>query len=116
VQYVPPFNTLRNFLNLTSFRGTLTATAPYDEIQRMIRTLLIGMDFDEAWYLARNPDIADAVKAGIFKCGKEHFLSDGYFEGRQPFPIDVDAEWYLSRYPEVEGDRIRRDGFGAAAL
>jgi hypothetical protein len=101
VQYVPPFSIIRNFLNLTNFRGTLTATAPFDEIRRMIRTLLLGMEFDESWYLARNPDIADAVQAGTFKSGKEHFLSDGYFEGRQPCPIVVDAAWYLAQYPEV---------------
>jgi hypothetical protein len=101
MQYVPPFSALRSRLNLTNFKGTLTATTPYDDIRQMISLLLAGMDFDEGWYLARYPDIADAVKAGTFKSGKEHFLSNGYFEGRQPFPIVVDAAWYLAQYPEV---------------
>jgi len=92
---------IQTYLNLTNFRGKLTATATFDDIRSMIRTLLAGMEFDEAWYLAHNPDIAEAVNAGTIKSGKEHFLSDGYFEGRLPFPIQVDSDWYLSQYPEV---------------
>jgi hypothetical protein len=67
----------------------------------MIRTLLSGIDVDEAWYLRQNPDIAEAIKAGVVRSAKEHFLYNGYFEGRRPGPIEVDEAWYLSQYPEV---------------
>ncbi|MGE0222045.1 MAG: hypothetical protein AB7F35_06045 [Acetobacteraceae bacterium] len=101
MQYLPPFETIKTFLTLTNIRGKTTATATIEGVQAMIRALLAGMDFDEDWYLTRNPDIAQAVSAGTFRSGKEHFLSNGYFEGRLPFPIEVDNDWYLSQYPEV---------------
>jgi hypothetical protein len=31
-------------------------------------------------------------------CGTER---NGYFEGRQPFPIVVDSGWYAAHYPEI---------------
>ena len=38
--------------------------------------------FDETAYLAANPDIATASRAGAFASGWEHYLSFGQFEGR----------------------------------
>ncbi|MGE0417820.1 MAG: hypothetical protein AB7O80_13530 [Acetobacteraceae bacterium] len=99
--YLPPFESLKSYFTLTNFRGKLTATAPFDEVRRMISALLAGVHVDEEWYLERNPDIARGVRDGIVKSGKEHFINNGYFEGRMPFRIQVDEEWYLEQYPEV---------------
>ena len=41
-------------------------------------------DFDEAEYLADNPDVAAAVAAGYFGSGLEHYLAFGLAEGRSP--------------------------------
>ncbi|WP_420339540.1 hypothetical protein [Roseibium sp.] len=38
--------------------------------------------FDEAAYLAANPDIADAIASGTFSSGFEHWLLIGFDEGR----------------------------------
>lgn len=38
--------------------------------------------FDEAYYLRKNPDVADAVKAGIFQSGRQHFELNGLQEKR----------------------------------
>jgi SAM-dependent methyltransferase len=40
--------------------------------------------FDEELYLASNPDVARAVKAGQFRSGREHFELHGRAEGRSP--------------------------------
>ncbi len=32
---------------------------------------------------------------------RDHFVHNGYFEGRLPFPIAVDERWYLTENPEV---------------
>ncbi len=40
--------------------------------------------FDEAFYLATNPDVSDAVAAEGFSSGFEHFLRHGQDEGRAP--------------------------------
>jgi hypothetical protein len=37
----------------------------------------------------------------------KHFVHDGYFEGRLPFPIKVDERWYLAQHPDV-ADSIRQ--------
>lgn len=39
-------------------------------------------NFNEAGYLAANPDVAAAIQAGTFKSGAEHFQKYGYKEGR----------------------------------
>ena len=41
-------------------------------------------DFDEAFYSARYPDIANAIGAGTLRCGYLHFVLHGRFEDRQP--------------------------------
>jgi hypothetical protein len=38
--------------------------------------------YDEASYLARNPDVAQAVEIGHFKSGAEHYVRFGKHEGR----------------------------------
>lgn len=43
---------------------------------------MINQGFDETSYLHENPDVAVAVKNGIFKSGFDHFRSFGVFEGR----------------------------------
>jgi len=44
-------------------------------------------DFDEGAYLTRYPRIADAVKAGRFSYGLDHYLRHGRAEGRDPGPL-----------------------------
>lgn len=65
--------------------------------------------FDESWYLARNPDIAEAVANGVFASAYEHWLQSGRSEGRIAPPgytedNSFDASWYLSSYHMVERD------------
>ncbi len=101
MKYLPPFDKIRGQMTLATVRGVVTASASYAEFQSVIRTLLAGIEVDEDWYLEQNPDIADAIKAGIVRSAKQHFVYDGYFEGRRPFPIRVDEAFYLAQYPEV---------------
>lgn len=56
---------------------------------------------DEAWYLARYPDVADAVAKGQFRSATEHYVWSGHDEGRMPSRIMVDEEYYLATYPDV---------------
>ena len=41
--------------------------------------------FDEAWYCRTFPDVAAALRAGLFASGHAHFLAHGWKEGRPPF-------------------------------
>jgi hypothetical protein len=101
VPYIAPFDKVTGLLTLTTIKGQLTASASYDEFQTMIRTLLLGIEVDEDWYRREYPDVADAIAAGTVASAKTHFLNDGYFEGRLPFPLVVDETFYLAEYPEV---------------
>ena len=56
---------------------------------------------DEAGYLERYPDIADAIRRGIVQSHKAHIVNDGYFEGRLPFAIHVDEDYYFAHNPRV---------------
>ena len=40
--------------------------------------------FDEAWYLASYPDVAEAVARGEFASGRAHYFGYGRREGRLP--------------------------------
>jgi len=86
---------------MTVIRGKPTPNMTYDDIKRLISRLLLMVEVDEDWYLMRNPDIAEAVREGRAKSGRDHFVNNGYFEGRQPFPITVDEDWYLAQNPAV---------------
>ncbi|WP_158322720.1 hypothetical protein [Acidisphaera rubrifaciens] len=99
--YLPPFDLVRRSLDIHAVRGELTASLPYDDFVKLVKQLIGGIHVDEAWYLSRYPDVADGIARGIVRSAREHFVQDGYFEGRLPFELRVDEGWYLSRYPDV---------------
>lgn len=55
------------------------------------------MALDEAFYLARYPDIAGAVAGGHMPSGLHHYRHFGFAEGREP--CAVDRAWYCRTYP-----------------
>ena len=67
----------------------------------LIRAVLEMVEVDEAWYLAANADVAEAVTAGRLASGRAHYIAAGYFENRLPRPVLVDEAWYLAEYPDV---------------
>jgi hypothetical protein len=69
--------------------------------------MIQGIEVDEEWYARAYEDIGNAVKSGVVGSAKQHFVHDGYFEGRLPFPIKVDERWYLAQHPDV-ADSIRQ--------
>lgn len=56
--------------------------------------------FDESYYLALNPTVAQEVNRGNFRSGFDHFLQFGQFEGRDPSPL-FNTGFYLSQNPQV---------------
>jgi hypothetical protein len=88
-------------LNIVTVNGKRKINNTYDDIIDVIKLLLGGAAFDEQWYLATYPDVAEAVEAGIYASGRQHFVEVGYFEGRRPQEFVVDEEWYLKTYPDV---------------
>src|SRR5207248_10197563 len=84
----------------------------------------IPADFDEAGYLALNPDIAEDVRAGLYASGYEHWKRRGVKERRPApapgermavigtpldpsIPASFDEEAYLLYNPDV-ADSVRK--------
>jgi hypothetical protein len=101
VNFLPPFEEIKGFVTFAAIKGELTVSTGYNKFAVMIRTLLQGIEVDEAWYLKQYPDVAEAIRKKVVKSAKQHFLNDGYFEGRIPFLIKVDEAWYLEQNPGV---------------
>jgi hypothetical protein len=64
-------------------------------IHRRIVAVKQSGAFDEAWYLEKYPDVAQAGKDPV-----EHYLRHGAAEGRNPSPY-FDGQWYVREYPDV---------------
>jgi hypothetical protein len=63
--------------------------------------------FDEATYLAGNPDIAALVRTpnnpnAPFATGLDHFIQDGYEAGRTSVSPEYDEAFYLAREPRLQ--------------
>lgn len=102
MKYLPPFELIRRSIEISTVRGELRVNVSYEDFVKILRTMIRGIEIDEAWYLRTYEDIALAVREGIVTSAKQHFVDDGYFEGRLPFPIVVDERWYLAQNPDVE--------------
>jgi hypothetical protein len=104
VQYLPPFDTIRNEVKTSSVRGELRINMSYDSFLKIIKMFTSVADVDERWYIRQYEDIAEVVREGKLPSGRRHFVDDGYFEGRLPFPMRVDEQWYLTQNPDVAED------------
>ncbi len=113
MRYIPPFEAIKGSLNLTTVRGRTRVDVTYDEMQKIIRSLLRVIEVDERFYLARNPDVAEGIRTGSIRSAQEHFIDHGYFEGRLPYPIAVDEAWYLETHKDV-ADTVRRGEYASA--
>lgn len=125
--YVIPFRALLRQAGVEKAIESDSITLSQDQLHKLIRKLLLAAPFDEAWYKKTYPDVEHAITAGVAKSAKEHYLTNGYFEGRWPGPIKVDEKYYISTYPDVaEGiefgetisaqDHFDRHGFAEGRL
>jgi hypothetical protein len=107
LKYLPPFEVLKSYLTISNVKGELMVSCRYENLIQMLRQMIIGVEVDEAWYLERYPDIAEAIREGVVKSPRVHFVNDGYFEGRLPFPIQIDERYYLAQNTGV-ADYVRK--------
>ncbi len=107
MKYLPPFDLIRRSIEISTMRGELRVNVSYEDFVKILKRMIVGVEVDEAWYLRTYDDIAKAIRDGIVRSAQQHFVDDGYFEGRLPFPMRVDDRWYLSEYPDV-ADSVRK--------
>ena len=79
----------------TLFRFLLSQAARYTKL-------------DEEEYMRRNPDVAIAIRQGIWTTAHDHYAASGYFEGRTGAGVVVSESWYLKANPDVA--RAVKDG------
>ena len=99
MKYLPSFDLIRRSVEISSVRGELRVSVSYDDFIKILRMMISGIEVNEEWYLNEHQDIAQAAREGSIHSAKQHFTDDGYFEGRRPFPMPVDEQWYLEQYP-----------------
>jgi hypothetical protein len=99
--FLPPFKAVCQRMTFLKVNGKTRVNASHDDFIDLVKLFLRGTTFDETWYLEKYPDVAEAVKAGSFESGRQHFINVGYFEGRRPRSFDVDEKWYVAQYPDV---------------
>jgi len=107
VKYLPPFDLIRRSVEIATVRGELRVSVSYEDFVKLLKQMISGIEIDEAWYLKTYEDIAKAVREGSIKSARQHFVDDGYFEGRLPFPMRVDERWYQQTYADI-GDSVRK--------
>ena len=113
MRYVPPFDLIRRSVEISTVKGELRVNVSYEEFIRILKMMISGVEVNDDWYTGTYEDIGKAIKDGTVKSAQQHFVDDGYFEGRLPFPMRVDERWYLQQYPDV-ADSIRRDALPSA--
>jgi hypothetical protein len=63
----------------------------WEAFTSVVQRFLPLLPFDEQWYNAENPDIAAAVANGDMRSAHDHFISNGFFEGRDGIPPEDDS-------------------------
>lgn len=101
MRYVPPFSSLNENLVFSSDDGTPSVKMTYEDFEKLLRKLLHAVEIDEEWYRGNYPDVDQAIRDGVVKTAREHFVTSGYFEGRLPCELEVDEEWYFKAYPDI---------------
>ena len=62
---------------------------------------LVAIRVDEAWYLARYPDVVSAIDQGLCVGASDHYVRHGYYEHRLPREVRVSEDWYLRKHEDV---------------
>ncbi len=65
--------------------------------------------FDESWYLRVHPDVSEAVRAGKFSSGFDHYVR--YPGGTKSPHWLFDPVFYEVHYPDLTPERLSEDGF-----
>jgi hypothetical protein len=113
--YVPPYDAVLTSIGTSreDLKDTDEVAIPAQLFRFLMQIAVAHSDFNEAGYLAANPDVADALKAGGIESARLHYVGFGYFEGRIGATPDVDERWYLKAYPDV-GSAVRAGQISSA--
>jgi hypothetical protein len=113
-KYIPPYHHIKQQFSIATVKGEPWASIRINALEALFSRLLHAVEVDEAWYLTTYPDVAAAIEAKTVGSARAHFVSNGYFEGRRPFPMPVDEIWYGKEYGDI-GQGIAAGEIASAA-
>ncbi len=90
---------IRSLLKTAQVQGD-SVTLPRHVMAEILSAALQG-EIDEAWYLKRYPDVAEAIARGDIDQARSHYLVSGMYEGRLPHAVKLDQSDYLKRHRDV---------------
>ena len=100
--YLPPYQLIRRMLDtLDGDREQPRMIAALAVMRHLLQEAVSRAPFDEDGYMASNPDVATAIRRGEVATAHEHYVVNGYFEGREGAGPGFDEAWYVKRYPDV---------------
>jgi hypothetical protein len=101
--YIPQLDAVLKHLNIDRdhLDYVKSVDVPISLLKLLLQIAVAAGDFNEAGYLASNPDIEAAVKQRKVDDPKMHYIRFGYFEGRKGATPPVDERWYRNKYPDV---------------
>ena len=100
---IATFATMVNQKILIPSQRTNYVAVQREHLVEFLKPQVNRIAFDEAWYLALNPDIGVAIEGGAIASAHAHYVNAGYYEGRQPYEIKVNERWYLDQYDDIRG-------------
>jgi len=104
--HAPSFRTLADAFGVDFIQLVAAQPEHVSVNAQTLRVLLqfvaLAADFDEAYYLAENPDLAAALESGLITDARLHYVQAGFFEGRRASKLNIDQAWYRKIYPDVD--------------
>jgi hypothetical protein len=88
-------------LTLERLRTGTKVAVPVPVLRALLSAAIAQLPFDEDFYLKTYPDINEAYSAGRIINLHDHFIEEGYFEGRLGTNPAVNDQFYRENYPDV---------------
>ncbi len=109
IDHLFSFARLKDILELRGYdKGYEDVAVSRAGLTLLMQRYVARFPLDEVWYRAVNPDVDDAIRSGAIASATEHFVSQGYLEGRAYCPADFDETAYLELNPDLRA--AREDG------
>lgn len=100
--YIPPYQLIQHKLDsLGGDQDSARLTAALAVMRCLLQEAVARVPFDEDDYMASNPDVATAIRRGEVSSAHDHYITDGYFEGREGAGSAFDEAWYLKQNSDV---------------